>query len=103
LSLLSDLISGKSSSGYLDHGANLVLKVDASFLDNLVGSLNNGILNKLKLLNLAYERNHDLGNDVPLGMTSLNGDGSLDYSLSLHNSDLGVGYCKAASAVTHHR
>ena len=33
-----------------------------------ISSLNNDVLNELELLILANERDHDLRNDVPVGM-----------------------------------
>ena len=102
VSVLSDLVSCKSSSGDLDHCTNFVLKVSAGLSDNSVSSLNNNLLNELELLNVAYERNHDLGLYVPVGVVLLNIDSSLDNSLCLHLSDLRICYSKTASSVTHH-
>ncbi len=102
LSLLSDVVSGYTSSGDLDHGTNLVLKVNTSLSDNSVSGSNNYVLNELELLDLAYERNHDLGNESPLGMLLLNVDSSLDNCCGLHLCNLGIGNCKTASTVTHH-
>ena len=102
VSVLSDLVSCKSSSRDLDHCTNFVLEVSASLSDNSVSSLNNYLLNELELLNVAYERDHDLRLNVPIGVLLLNVDSSLDNSLCLHCSDLRICYSKTASSVTHH-
>ncbi len=102
LSFLSDIISCESCTRNLDHCTNFVLQLNASSLDNFISCSNNYILNVLQLLDLANEGDHDLGNDVPIGMSLLNVDSSLDNSSCLHLSDLRVCYCQTASTVTHH-
>src|SRR5699024_9809997 len=49
------------------------------------------------------QRYHDLRNDVPVRVLSLNGQSSLDDSLGLHDSDLRISYGQTAAAVSHHR
>ena len=78
------------------------MEIDACCCDLCVSSLNDYLLNVLKLLNLANERNHDLGNYVPVSVSLLNVDSRADNSLGLHLSDLGISNCKTASSVTHH-
>ncbi len=102
LSFLSDIVSCQSCTRNLDHCTNLVLQLNACSSDYFVSSSNNYILNILELLDLAYEGDHDLGNEIPIGMSLLNIDSSLDNCLCLHLCDLGVCYSETASTVTHH-
>ncbi len=103
LSLSCDLVSGESGSGDLDHSADKVLHVGAGVSNELVCNGGDNILDVLELLDLADQRDHDLGNEVPLGMTCLNGKSCLDNGTGLHLCDLGEGDSQTAAAVTHHR
>ena len=101
LCLGGDLVGQQGGAGDLDHGADLILEIHAGFLDDLVGGLHHDVLDKLELLDLAHQGNHDLGlNDVlaPLG----DGNGRIDYGSGLHPGDLGVGDGQPAAAVPHH-
>ena len=98
-----DFVCRQCRSRDFDHRAYFIFEVNARFFDNCVCSFDNGLLAVCKFLNLAYERDHDFGNDVPIGMTFLNGDSRFDDSLSLHNGDFGISYRKTATSVTHHR
>ena len=53
LGLLGDLAGGQSGARNLDHGADLVLHVDAGLSDQLVGGLDHHVLDELQLLDLA--------------------------------------------------
>ena len=99
---LGDVVCGKRCARDLDHGADLILELDARLRDGLVRRLDDDVLDELHFLDFARERDHDLGNDVPLGMTALDGDRCLDDGVGLHDRDLGIGDGKAAAAVTHH-
>ncbi len=68
-SLFGDIVGGKSRSRNLDHGADLVLKLDARSGNNLVGGLDNRLFDKRELFYFAGKRNHNLGNDLPRRMT----------------------------------
>ena len=103
LRLFGDLVGSKSCTRDLDHRADFILEVDARSLDHFVCSLDDDILHELHFLDLAGERDHDLGDDVPFGMTCLDGDRSLDDRIGLHHGDLRIGDAQTAAAVTHHR
>ena len=103
LRLFGDLIGGERRARDLDHGADFVFEVCARSLDDFVGRLDDDVFDELHLFDFAGERDHDLGNDVPFGMTALDGDRSLDDRVGLHDGDLGIGDAQAAAAVTHHR
>src|SRR5699024_10759633 len=103
VSFFCDLVSCKSSSRDLDHCTNLILQVAACCGDLSVSCLNNKLLNIFKLFHVAYERDHDLRNDVPGRMSILHIDSRTDNSLCLHLSDLRICDCQTASTVTHHR
>ena len=45
----------------------------------------------LELLDLADQRDHDLGHHRPLGVTGLDGQSGLDDGAGLHLGDLGIG------------
>ena len=102
LCLFCDVVRGEGCARDLDHGADLILELDARLRDGLVRRLDDDILDELHFLDFARERDHDLGNDVPLGMTALDGERCLDDGVGLHDRDLGIGDGKAAAAVTHH-
>ena len=103
VSLFCDLVSCKSSSRDLDHCTNLILQVAVCCCDLSVCCLNNKLLHIFQLFHVAYERDHDLRNDVPVRMSLLNLDSRTDNSLCLHLSDLRICDCQTASTVTHHR
>ena len=100
--LLGDLISRESCSGDLDHGSYFVLDIGTCCCDLLISRLNDYILNELELLDLTHEGDHDLGLDIPVGMSLLNVDGGADDGSCLHPGDLGICNRKTASSVTHH-
>mgnify|MGYP005779409487 CR=1 FL=1 len=102
LCLFCDLVGGERRAGDLDHRTDFVMKLDVRLLDDGVSRLDDDILDELHFLRLAGERDHDLGNDVPVGMALLDGDGCLDDCLRLHDGDLGIGDGETAAAVTHH-
>ena len=103
ISLSSDLVGGESRSRDLDHGADLILEINTGSLYLSVGNLDNDLLDELELLDVADKRDHDLGNDLPIGMLLLNIDSSADNGSGLHLCDFGIGDGQAAAAVTHHR
>ena len=57
---LGDLAGGQGRARDLDHGANLVLHVNAGFGNELVRSLDDDVLDKLQLLDFANQRDHDV-------------------------------------------
>ena len=85
---LGDLVRGQSGARDLDHGADLVLHGAAGLGDQLVSDLDDDVLDVLELLDLADERDHDLGDDVPVGMRGVDVQRSLDDRTGLHGSDL---------------
>ena len=102
LGLLGDLISGEGSPGDLNHGAYLVVHVGAGLGDELVGSLHHHVLHVLQFLDLAHQGNHDLGDDVVLGMLLHHIEGGSDDGGGLHFRNLGIGHGQAAATVAHH-
>lgn len=102
LRFLGDLVRRERRAGDLDHRADLILELDVHLLDDRIRRLDDDILDELHLLRFARERDHDLGDDVPVRMLLLDADGRLDDRLGLHDGDLGIGDGKAATAVTHH-
>ena len=97
-----DRVCGERRARDLDHGADLVLHLDAGRLDALVGGLGDDGLDVRKLFDLADERDHDLGHDFPVRMSGLHCDRRLDDRFGLHDRDLGIGDGESASAVSHH-
>ena len=98
-----DFVGGKCRARDFDHGTDFVFKVAACCFDESVGGFDNGLLAESKFLDFANQRNHDFGNDVPIGMTVLYRDCSLDDCFRLHFGDFGIRYRKTASAMSHHR
>lgn len=72
LCFLCNLVSGEAGTRDLCHGTDLVLEGDTCIRDLLVGDSDNDVLYELKLLSLSDERDHDLGNDLPVGVLLLN-------------------------------
>ena len=101
--LLRDIVRGERRARDLDHRADLILELEACFLDDFVRRLHDDILDELHFLCFARQRDHDLGNDVPVGVLLLDADRCLDDRLGLHDGDLGIGNGQTAAAVTHHR
>ena len=101
--LFGDLVGGERRARDLDHRADFVLDVALRLGDELIGHFDDDVFDELHFLDFARERDHDLGNDVPVGMLFLDVDGSLDDGGRLHARDFGVRYRQAAAAVTHHR
>ena len=101
--LLRDIVRGERRARDLDHRADLILELEAGFLDDFVRRLHDDILDELHFLCFARQRDHDLGNDVPVGVLLLDVDRCLDDRLGLHDGDLGIGNGQTAAAVTHHR
>ena len=102
LGLLGDLVRGQRGARDLDHGADLVVHIGTGVLDELVRLGAHDVLDILELLDLADQRDHDLGHDVPVGMVLLDVEGGLDDGAGLHLGDLRIGDGQAAAAVTHH-
>ena len=102
LRFLRDLVCGKSSARNLDHRTDFIVKLDIRLLDDFVRRLDDDVLDELHFLCLTRQRDHDLGNDIPVGMILLDVNCSLDDSLGLHDGDLGIGDGETAAAVTHH-
>ena len=103
LRLFRHLVGGERHAGDLDHRADFVLEIDAALLDQLVRNVHDDLSDKRELFDFAGQRDHDLGNDVPVGMSLLDVDRSLDDRSGLHLRDLGIGDRQTAAAVTHHR
>ena len=101
--LLRDIVRGERRARDLDHRADLILELEAGFLDDFVRRLHDDILDELHFLCFARQRDHDLGNDVPVGVLLLDADRRLDDRLGLHDRDLGIGDGETAAAVAHHR
>ena len=101
LSLLGDLTGGQSGARDLDHGTDLILHVNAGSSDQLVRDLDDNVLDELQLLDLADQRDHDVGGDHVAGL-SRDVQGCLDDSAGLHRGDLRVGDSQTAATVTHH-
>ena len=90
--VLGDLVSGQAGTGNLDHGADLVLKVNASSGDFRIGGLHDNLLDVLQLLDVANQGDHDFGNHIPLGVSLLHIDGSADNRGGLHFGNLSITY-----------
>ena len=71
LSFLGDLVGSQAGTGDLNHGTNLVLQISAGSGDLGVSGSHNDILHELHFLHFAGEGDHDLGNQVPIGMSLL--------------------------------
>ena len=80
----------------------MVLDIGAFLLLDFLSGLNNGLLDKCKLFLVAYQRNHDLRNDV-VAFFCIDFDRSFHDSSCLHLSDLRECDSQTAAAVTHHR
>ncbi len=98
-----DLIGGQRSAGDLDHGAHQVLHVHTGSSQLLVSGLDHHVLDELQLLGVADQRDHDLGDDSPIGVLLLHVDGGADDGSGLHLGDLRVGDGQTAATVAHHR
>ena len=103
LRFLRDLVRGERRARDLDHRADFVLDVALRFRNELIRNFDDDILDELHFLDFARERDHDLGNDVPILVLFLDVDRGLDDGSRLHARDLGIGDRQAAAAVTHHR
>ena len=103
LGFLGDLVGQQSGSRDLDHGAHMILHVAAGGGDQLVGGGGHDVLHELQFLNLAYQRDHDLRNDIVFRMLLVHSQGRVDHSGGLHFGDLRIGYGQTAAAVAHHR
>lgn len=103
LRFLRDLVGGDRRARDLDHRADFVLDVALRLGDEFVGRFDDDVLDELHLFDLAGERDHDLGADVPVCVLFLDVDRSLDDGGRLHARDLGIGDRQAAAAVAHHR
>ena len=79
----------------------MVLHIGTFLLLNLLCGLHYDILYILQLFLLAYQRNHDLGNDVVSALL-FHLDSSLHNSSGLHLGDLRIGNSQTAATVTHH-
>ena len=102
LSFRCNLICGQCSTRSLNHGADQILEVDAGCGNQLIGSGNHDILYELELLDFTHQRDHDFGNQIPVGMTALDGKSGLDDGTGLHLGNLRIGNSQTAAAVTHH-
>ena len=102
LGLLGDLVGGEGGTGDLDHGAHLILHIDAGGGDDGVGGLDHHVLDVFQLLDLAHQGDHDLGHHGPVGVLLLDVDGGVDDGGGLHGGDLRIGHGQAAATVTHH-
>ena len=103
LCFLGDLVRRKRRARDLDHRADLILELDVGGLDDLIRRPDDDVLDELHFLCFARQRDHDLGDDIPVGMTLFDCDRRLDDRLRLHDGDLGIGDGETAAAVTHHR
>ena len=103
ISLFCDFVSCKSRTRNFNHSTNFIFEIDARCFDFSVSSFNNRVFNEFKLFNFTYERNHNFGNNLPVGVGFLNFYSSADNRFCLHFSNFGVSYRKTASSVTHHR
>ena len=100
-SLGSNLVGGQRCAGDLDHGTYEIRNGHSLlFHDELCGGVNEALY-ICKLLGLADQGDHDLGNYLKTGLLT-NLDSCLDDGTGLHLSDFGIGDGEAAAAVTHH-
>ena len=79
----------------------MVGHLDAGFLDETVGGIGDRFLDKLQLLDLTHQRDHDLGNHRLAGLLG-DVDGGIDDGRGLHLGDFRIGNGQTAAAVTHH-
>ena len=104
LSLLRDIVSGKSRSRDLDHRTDFILQVAASAaLISASATSTTTFLTNFSSLTSPTSGNHDFGNDVPVRMRLLDVDSRADNRSGLHRCDFGIGDRQTAAAVTHHR
>ena len=103
LRLFRHLVRGERRARDLDHRADFVFEVALRFRDQFVRRFDDDLFDERKFFHFAGERDHDLGNDVPIGMLFLDADRRFDDGSRLHLRDLGIGDRQAAAAVTHHR
>ena len=103
LCLFRDLVGGERRARDLDHRADFVLDVALRFRNELIRDFDDDVLDELHFLDFARQRDHDLGNDVPILVLFLDVDRGFDDGSRLHARDLGIGDRQAAAAVTHHR
>ena len=103
LRFLRHFVGGERRARDLDHRADFILEVALRFRDEFVGDFDDDLLDERKLFHFARQRDHDLGNDVPIFMLFLDVDRRFDDGSRLHARDFGIGDGKAAAAVTHHR
>ena len=81
----------------------MVIKIRLCFLDLFISSLDNDILDIFQFGNIAYQRDHDFRNDMPLRMFLVDFDGSTDDRFGLHLGDFRISDSQTAASVTHHR
>lgn len=85
-------INYSAYSGNTGTTLNLAIGHNSSVTSTTVGEIGD----------FARQRNHNFGNDVPVGVSVLHVDSRLYYGFRLHNCNFGIGYRKAAAAVSHH-
>ena len=103
LRLFGDLVGGERRSRDLDHGADFVFEAALALFDEFVRRGNDDLFHERQFLDFARQGDHDLGNDVPVGMLFLDVNGCFDDRGSLHFRDFGISDRQTAAAVSHHR
>ena len=103
LRFLRHLVGGERRARDFDHRADFVLQIALRFRDEFIRNFDDDLLDERELFDFARQRDHNLGNDVPIGVLFLDVDRRFDDRGGLHARDFGIGDRQAATAVTHHR
>ena len=102
LGFFGNLVRSQRSSGNFDHRTNQILQLLSGLGNQVVRYTHDDILDILEFLRFANQRNHDLRNEIPVGMTGRNGQCRLNYGSGLHLGNFRIGNRQAAAAVPHH-
>ena len=94
-------IGGQRAARHLDHRADQILDLDPLLLHRLRGDAIDDRLLIAKLLHVAHQRNHDLGDDLEPFLVQP--AGRLDDGARLHLGDLGIGDAEPHAAMAEHR
>ena len=91
VNLFRDLVRRQSSTRDLDHGAHFVFQIDAGRRDLRISGSGDNIFHEFQLFDLANQRDHDFGDNVPIGVRFFHIDRRTDNRLGLHFRDFRIG------------
>ena len=97
-----DFICGQRSSRNFNHGTDLVFKHSTGTCNFLICGLNNNLFHVFQFFDFTYQRNHNLGANIPVRMCFLDLNRSPDNRPGLHFGNFRIGYRKTAAAMSHH-